>query len=68
MTDYLKPTFTVPGPADDLEKNPIDDVETGYVCPECGGPLTYGPAHMDKRDVDAKRPRKRVCFGKVIAK
>ena len=72
MTDYLKPKFTlpagptkdVPWPFDDPDAQPAQDYTQ---CGECGAVRMPGRAHIDQRDADAKRPRKRVCFGKVIA-
>lgn len=70
MTDYLKPKFTVPMPGKDVDwpfdHEPITH-EGMQPCRECGQATVPGRAHIDKRDEDAKRSRKRVCFGKVVA-
>lgn len=74
MTDYLKPSFTLPaGPSNDAPwpfepRRALPDP-----CLECGregvrdATKNTVAGHIDQRDEDAKRPRKRVCFGKVIA-
>lgn len=70
MTDYLKPKFNVamPGKNADwpFDKEPL--VDASAVCRECGAITVPGRAHIDKRDEDTKRSRKRVCFGKVVAR
>ena len=72
MTDYLKPTFTLPaGPRADVPwpfeaRKILPDP-----CLECGregvrdAEKNTVVGHTDRRDEG--RPRKRVCFGKVIA-
>ena len=75
MTDYLKPRFTLPaGPAADVpwpfERRPAQPDP----CLECGRPCVRNAkqntvvGHIDQRDEDEKRSRKRVCFGKVVAR
>ncbi len=73
--NYTKPKFSVPMPGPDV-KWPFDNKTDGTTCwyeecPECGAQAVTSSkgraAHIDGRDVAAKRPRKRVCFGRIIA-
>jgi hypothetical protein len=73
MTDYLKPSFTLPAGPPGNHPWPFPTADRAKLdkaaCGECGA-TTYdgGRPHIDKRDADEKRSTKRVCFGKVIAR
>lgn len=67
---FMKPRFSVPMPG--KGPWPLDPDKTApgprTICAECGAEAVQGAAHLDRRDVGAGRPKKRVCFGKVMAR
>lgn len=65
---YQNKSFSVSMPGGfwpfDPKAEPPDS--SGVPCGECGRPGGEGVPHINAKDVEEKRPRKRVCFGKVI--
>lgn len=71
---YQGKSFTVPMPSEageawDKTFRSYRDTTGGVLeaCPGCGRMAVLGSPHIDQRDEDAKRPVKKVCFGKVVA-
>lgn len=66
---FMRPKFSVGMPGGDkwpFEKREEIGPESRGACGECGADAVIGSAHTDARDED--RPRKRVCFGKVVTR
>jgi hypothetical protein len=75
---YQQKSFSVSMPGTSAADWPFEAADTrskqrraeaaGLSCSECGKYVLPGSPHVDLRDKEAGRPRRRVCFGKVRAK
>lgn len=67
---YERKSFSVPMPGDAVRYWPfescLDATAMHTVCGECGALRAPGVPHTDARDEG--RPKRRVCFGKVVVK
>jgi hypothetical protein len=69
---YLSKQFSVAMPGTEHwpfepEYEPHPEQRPHGECAECGAVVVPGRAHVDARDEAARKARKRVCFGKVVA-
>jgi hypothetical protein len=64
---YQNKTFSVAMPGGTWPLQQAPDF-SGEPCGECGKPGGEGYPHLNAKDVEQKRPRKRVCFGRVVSR